>query len=178
MDQSQKSLDKDSWGLDKDQDRDQTQRSLQKDPEQHHPRLGLGKDQHGLDQAQKGVDKDQQDWTRSQGLGQAQQGLASGTSSTSPKQQYQGDTSRSMKDPALAAATSSWATATGKGSSDTGGVDRGTQAQGMGTMGQGLGMGFGMGRKLMHRCQHCGGENDVSEYFEGVRQGLGMMGGR
>ncbi len=172
LDQSQKGLDKDSLGLDKDQRRDQTQRGLDK---------GLqdwGQSQ-GPDQAQKG-------WSQSQGLGQAQQGPTSSTSSTSAKQQFQqpqqqqqysSDNSRSMKDPALAAATSSWATA-GKGSSDTGGVDRGTQAQGMGKTGQGLGMGSAMGHKLVHRCQHCGGENDVSEYFEGVRQALSMMGGR
>jgi len=214
--QSQKGLEKESWGLGTEQDRYQTQRGLGTDQDRDQTRRGLGmdqdrdqtrrglgmdqdrdqtqrrlgKDQQGLDKDMWdwGLDKDLQDWgqsqgsdqARSQGLGQTQQGPAGSTSSPSAKQQfqqYQSDTSRSMKDPALAAATSSWATA-GKGSSDTGGVDRGTQAQGMGKTGQGLGMGFGLGHKLMHRCQHCGGENDVSEYFEGVRQGLEMMGRR
>jgi hypothetical protein len=62
------------------------------------------------------------------------------------------------RDPALAAATASWA------GSSAGGAGAGTGAGvgGLGNVKQGMGKALG---KVTHRCEHCGGENDISGYF-------------
>ena len=62
------------------------------------------------------------------------------------------------RDPALAAATASWA------GSSAGGAGAGTGAGvgGFGSVKQGMGRALG---KVTHRCEHCGGENDISGYF-------------
>ncbi|KAK4154793.1 hypothetical protein C8A00DRAFT_14103 [Chaetomidium leptoderma] len=66
------------------------------------------------------------------------------------------------RDPALAAATSSWATSAGKSS--------GVGHNGAGSS-QGNGMGMGQGQM---KCQHCGGENDISGYLERFTQEAGF----
>ncbi|KAG7284728.1 hypothetical protein NEMBOFW57_009338 [Staphylotrichum longicolle] len=109
----------------------------------------------------------------SQAYPQTQQGFA-------PQQQQQ-PYDRSMKerniDHALAAATSSWAATAGKssgvGSSQGQSIGQGQQGVGQGFgQGQGIG-GMGQGQEKM-RCQHCGGENDISGYLERFKEGLGL----
>ncbi|KAK4132152.1 hypothetical protein BT67DRAFT_435802 [Trichocladium antarcticum] len=71
------------------------------------------------------------------------------------------------RNPALAAATASW---TGSGSGPLSGNGAGAGAG----VGGGLGnVGKKMMGKMMHRCEHCGGDNDISGYF-----GQGQQGGR
>ncbi|KAL2127836.1 hypothetical protein VTI74DRAFT_10098 [Chaetomium olivicolor] len=105
-----------------------------------------------------------------QGLGQ-QQGFGQ-----QPQQQQQQDTAglgqhenamreRSVVNPALAAATTSWASSAGKSS----GVAPGASSAGAG-MGQGVGQRQG---KVMHKCQHCGKDNDISGYFEKAQDWVG-----
>ncbi|KAK4035436.1 hypothetical protein C8A01DRAFT_17871 [Parachaetomium inaequale] len=120
---------------------------------------------------------------QSQGLGQSQgqqplshhtqpqvQGLQQQDQYQSPPQQQQqnnrstGAHNNANPNPALAAATTSWAASAGKSS---GVGDRGAQGMGQGMMGQG---------KTVHRCQHCGGENDISGYLERFAQEMGMGG--
>ncbi|KAJ4289960.1 hypothetical protein N0V88_006761 [Collariella sp. IMI 366227] len=93
--------------------------------------------------------------------------------------------------PALAAATTSWATSAGKSSGvGAGTADRSSgmgqgfgQGQGM-AMGQGMGhpQGMGMGQgvgtgqgqgPMVHKCQHCGQDNDISGYFEKAQEWVG-----
>ncbi|KAK3385927.1 hypothetical protein B0H63DRAFT_544433 [Podospora didyma] len=69
-------------------------------------------------------------------------------------EQSQGHSQGHSQGPALAAATGAWTSTAGTASGNT---NTGSGASGAG--------------KVLHKCQHCGGDNDISQYFtkEGVK---------
>lgn len=134
----------------------------------------------GFDQLQQQPQQTPQPYQPQPQYQQQQQQPQFQSSQAYPQQQQQ-PYDRSMKersiDPALAAATSSWAATAGKssgvGASQGQGIGQGQQGVGQGFgQGQGIG-GMGQGQEKM-RCQHCGGENDISGYLERFKEGLGL----